>query len=50
MQAAMGQGGGDYGGMPKAASEDEWIYDALGWTILITGLVSLGTSADTRHT
>ena len=41
MQAAMGGGGypGAMGG--KAAASDEWFYDALGWTILISGGIAL---------
>lgn len=43
MQAMMGGQGGGYGGGggAKASGDDEWIYDALGWTILITGGIGL---------
>mmetsp|Transcript_41302 Transcript_41302/g.66558 ORF Transcript_41302/g.66558 Transcript_41302/m.66558 type:complete len:205 (+) Transcript_41302:49-663(+) len=42
MQAMMGQQSGYPGAMGgKAASDDEWIYDALGWSILVTGAVGL---------
>lgn len=42
MQAAMGGAGGYPGAIGgKAGASDDWFYDALGWTILITGGIAL---------
>jgi len=41
MQQMMGQAGAGTFGAGKPAGDDEWFYDALGWTILVTGAIGI---------